>query len=155
MRHPVPHHPCHQEYIHGTWLSISISEPCGSPRNPRLSALAKLSTRKESYVPYLFHLAACVLWGVLNRVTGITWLSALPAAGRRPTPVVEVHHTLGFSGEVGHDKARLRRTVPVPIPPFYTPPEVFSPGAGRGLVPLSKSSLQLLFLVQCHHLPHR
>ena len=44
-----------------------------SPQNPRLSALVKLSTRKEDDTsPYLFHLAACVPSGVLSRVIGIT-----------------------------------------------------------------------------------
>jgi hypothetical protein len=47
-----------------------------SPQNPRQSALAKLSTRKKTDTSLYFYLTACVPWGMLSRMTGITGLSA-------------------------------------------------------------------------------
>ncbi len=47
-----------------------------SPQNPRLSALARLSTQKDTILPLYFHLTTRSPQGVLSRVTGITGLSA-------------------------------------------------------------------------------
>ena len=64
MRHPGPHCRVTHSMTRGIWLSISLSESCNShldrsvvlcnPQNPHLSALAKLSPRKEARLPLRF-----------------------------------------------------------------------------------------------------
>jgi len=62
-----------------------------SPQNPGLSALAKFSNWKKAILPLSF--SPDSLLALLRPLLG------------RAAPVIEVHCTFRFEGEVGHDKA--------------------------------------------------
>ena len=78
---------CYQSYVHGTWLSISTSEPgigplcrpvvlC-NPQNPSsIGAGHALHPGGGDTTPYLFHLAECAFSSASSRVVGITRLPA-------------------------------------------------------------------------------
>ena len=56
--------------------------------------------RKRRYFLYLFHLTARAPWGMLSRVTGITWLSAPEWANNIITPIrpIDISSVMEYTG---------------------------------------------------------